>query len=174
MDYLSMEENVCPVCGKMFNTAIGREWGWSYKGSRYCSYHCMRHIEIRHRIEMGWQNTPYRLSVAALDGEQMKVAEGLIRLRHLRKAYDEMSQVQEGDQGALSAVTNRIGQQYASAVEHWRDAINRLDDKKRRLAEVVFVEAVPLEKVARDMDIDTDLLQTKLHLLYVTLAKVCV
>ena len=37
MEYLTMEDNVCPVCGKQFATVVGREWGWHYKGSKYCS-----------------------------------------------------------------------------------------------------------------------------------------
>ena len=169
MDYLTMDENVCPVCGKVFHTVVGREWGWTYKGSRYCSYHCMRHVEIRHRVAMGWQNNP--LVGNALTPKALGIAKELVKLRALRKAYLELTAVTDGRDAAFAALTKRVGQLAENALSEWDDRFERLGEGKKRIALELFVEAKPLEAVALEMDIDGDLLTTKVHLIYEALAR---
>ena len=169
MDYLTMDENVCPVCGKVFHTVVGREWGWTYKGSKYCTYHCMRHVEIRHRVAMGWQNNP--LVGDALSPKAAEVAKQLVKLRALRKAYVEMALAEGREDEAYLSMANRVGQLAERELDKWEDRFARLEEGKRRIAVAVFVEARPLEKVAAEMDIDVDLLETKLRLIYEALVR---
>ena len=172
MDYLTMDENVCPVCGKVFYTVMGREWGWGYKGSRYCSYHCMRHVEIRHRVQMGWQRNPLcrkdDLSAAARE-----VAEELTCLRHLRRAADELGEAARGDR-SLAPLGNGVEAKADERLAMWQPLFDALDEGKKRLAYALFVDGLPARKVAEAMDVDVDLLSTKLRLLYEKLAGVAI
>ncbi len=170
MDYLTMEENVCPVCGKLFYTVTGREWGWRYKGSNYCSYHCMRHVEIRHRVDMGWQKNTLGRDFHLLSADAKGVAERLIRLRHLKRAATELKGA-KGQDRALSAIAKRVEQLSAEATARWQPAFDALDDRSRRIAYALFVDGAAVNRLAQDLDIDLDLLVTKLAIVYEALAR---
>ena len=172
MDYLTMDENVCPVCGKVFHTIVGRDWGWSYKGSKYCSYHCMRHVEVRHRVAMGWQQDVVINGASDLTSCAATVAKELNKMRVLRKTFAELWAVVDGTDKPLAAVVKRIGQMGESALVQWEDKLDLLDESKKRIAYRYFVEGESLGEVALALDIDCDLLATKLRLIYETLAKV--
>ena len=170
MDYLTMDENVCPVCGKVFNTVSGREWGWSYKGSRYCSYHCMRHVETRHRVAMGWDKPPSGTAQKGSD-EVLAVYKGLLKMRALARAYHILEDNLGGEDVALAAVTKRIGQLGRLAQARWAPQLETLDAAKRRLAWALFVEGRPVSEVALELDIDSDLVAVKVNRICEALAK---
>ena len=170
MDYLTMDENVCPVCGKVFHTFVGREWGWTYKGSKYCSYHCMRHVEIRHRASMGWEKVPLAKGMDGLSPKEGAVAKELIKLRALRMAYASLSAAPTSDK-AVAAVAERVRQLGEGLLSKWEDKFNQLDEGKKRIAYMLFVEGQSIDAVALAMDVDTDLMEIKLHLIYGALAR---
>lgn len=39
-------EFLCPECGSTFLVTTG-EWGYVYKGRKYCRYNCLRAVEKR-------------------------------------------------------------------------------------------------------------------------------
>lgn len=170
MDYLTMDENVCPVCGKVFLTVIGRDWGWTYKGSKYCTYHCMRHVEVRYRVRKGWEDTPYGRRTEELGKQAKRAYKSLMRMRALRKAYLEMGQTTDGEDKALKTLVKRIGELGDAALSEWAPRMDKLDEGKRKLAAALFVDGKSVEEVARDLDIDTDLMWVKINLVCEALA----
>ena len=175
MDYLTMDENVCPVCGKVFYTALGRDWGWRYKGNNYCSYHCMRHVEVRHRLSQGWADRNYNGYIYDVGDEAKRVAATLRTVRHLKQAERHLMQAageQEGNtQKAITQIGNRVSSMAQSMWETHRGAVEDLDAPKRRLTEAIFWRAEPLWQVAAGEHIDTDLLAVKLCLVYNEIAR---
>ena len=172
MDYLTLDENVCPVCGKVFYTALGRDWGYSYKGNNYCSYHCMRHIEVRHRLRMGWaesnwHRTTYDLSPAAGD-----VAADLKAMRHAVQAARHLASACLAP--SVDPIASTLGRQTADLVQPILDrhkaGLESLDVAQRHLIEDLFVKARPIAQVAGERHIDTDLLGVKLCMAYETMA----
>ena len=174
MDYLTMDENVCPVCGKVFHTFVGRDWGWTYKGSKYCTYHCMRHVEVRHRVAMGWDKATPVKGMEGLTPKAADVARELVKLRALQKAYCGMREAEDDRDVTYAAMAKCVGQLAAVHLAKWQDKFDKLDEGKKRIAYQVFVEAKPLAAVALEMDIDCDLLTTKTHLIYEALARMAV
>ena len=174
MDYLTMDENVCPVCGKIFYTALGRDWGYSYKGNNYCSYHCMRHIEVRHRMRMGWADTHYRRTVYDVGPAANAVGKDLRALRHLVKAADHLQQaadLQGGEEGKrYGMLMRRTAVAADDLLARYRLSLDSLEPAMQDLAQALFVEARPIWQVAADHHIDTDLLGVKLCLLYRAIA----
>lgn len=170
MDYLTMDENVCPVCGKVFHTVIGREWGWTYKGSRYCAYHCMRHVEVRHRVRMGWQRNPLTRCWDTLSPRAKEVAEQLMRCRHLTKALHELNAAASPDR-TITSVCKRLAVLVDEAQSAVALMLQALDAPRRNLANALFVEGLPLTQVALDLDIDTDLLDVKMCKIYEAVAE---
>ena len=175
MDYLTMDENVCPVCGKVFYTALGREWGWSYKGNHYCSYHCMRHVEVRHRVRQGWAKNNWQNTTYPVGKDAQKIAADMRSLRHLAKAADHLAKAAAEQEGAmkvdlalLGEKTDEMGQRLWS--KH-STAIDKLDTAKQKLVYDLFCDAKPLWQVAADRNIDTDLLGVKLCVTYEAMAR---
>ena len=172
MDYLTMDENICPVCGKIFYTALGRDWGYSYKGSNYCSYHCMRHVEMRHRIRMGWDQRNWLLPTYPIDAAARQVAEDMRAIRHWAQAARNLMHATASSADPCDAMDMA-----SAALAHQRDLMARyapvmqaLDGAQRDLMEELFFEAKPVWQVAADRHIDTDLLGVKLCQAYQSMA----
>ena len=174
MDYLTMDENVCPVCGKVFYTALGRDWGYSYKGNNYCSYHCMRHIEVRHRMRMGWAETHYQRPLYDIGPKANAIAADMRALRHLVQAANHLTQAarqQKGAaQGALDDLVRRTDMQAGQLLARYNRPLQGLDSAQRDLVQDLFVQARPVWQVAADRHIDTDLLGVKLCMAYQAMA----
>ena len=172
MDYLTLDENVCPVCGKVFYTALGRDWGWSYKGNNYCSYHCMRHIEVRHRLRMGWAESNWHRTVYDLSPAASVVAADMKAMRHAVQAARHLA---AASMAPTMAAASGLGRQSADLVQPILDrhkvGLEALDMAQRHLMEDLFVKARPIGQVAGERHIDTDLLGVKLCMAYETMAK---
>lgn len=174
MDYLTMDENVCPVCGKQFYTVTGREWGWSYKGSKYCTYHCMRHVEVRHRVRMGWQHNTLAAEVT-LSPDAKAVADALRRVRAVQRAAHTLlaCEVQgtTDHETAVRALTKRVCTAGEDMLSRYLPYLDRLPPAQKRLAYALFVDAEAVDKVCAELDMDTDLLAVKVCHIYEALAE---
>ena len=100
------------------------------------------------------------------------MAERLMLSRHLTKAYREMNAAKPQDK-ATAAVCKRVGMLADEAQSAATLLLQRLDVSRRALATALFVQAAPLQQVALDLDIDTDLLDVKLCKIYEALAEAC-
>ncbi len=154
-DYVSMVENVCPICGKRFLTPIDRVWGWNWKGSTYCSYHCMRHVEMRYRIGRGLQkNTLWQLDDLS-DGAK-DVWDDMLKLRRLTLAAASLQKAScTKEWRAVEKKRNELLGQYAAA-------IRALPDRLRYVIDDLCLEGKSTMDVLTTLDCDGDVLKAKL------------
>lgn len=154
-EYVSMVENVCPICGKRFMTSIDRAWGWNWKGSMYCSYHCMRHVEIRYRVMKGMQKNTLWKADAMSDGARQMWDE-LLRLRHLTLAALSLQKA------AYPKEWRAVEKKRAEVLERLSDAIRLLPDRLRQVVEWLYVDGRSTIDVLTTLDCDGDVLKAKL------------
>lgn len=171
-DWLDREENVCPVCGKVFLTCMGREWGWRYRGSNYCSYKCMRHVEIRHLAEQGhaYNLAPWK----DLSCSGNMVRRDVTRVRRLNRSAKEAlaaSKLAGGVEAeALEATSRDLAMQADRIWRPYKASVSLLSREKQVVLGEVTAGEEP-KRIAIRHDWDTDLLAVKLCIIFEELAK---
>ncbi|MBQ9145714.1 MAG: hypothetical protein IJX70_04605 [Clostridia bacterium] len=156
-------EHICPVCGKRFYV-MGQEWGWSYYGSRYCSYHCMRHVEVRFGTRTGEKHKP-------LDLAGKKVLCEMRLLRSLSRMLLEWDAVSPLVDEAKEKEVAKLRSMQVGLVEKFEKLLVGIKEEYRWIWKAVCVEGVPLRSVARALDISGDLLVWKIEEICAQVAK---
>lgn len=83
---LFMGTEICPVCGKEFVMQDRDIYGWKFNKDCFCSYTCMRKVEIKY-IE--YRNKQFRDSMIstkrALPNDLANVYDDLMRIKYINK-----------------------------------------------------------------------------------------
>lgn len=171
-DWMDSYENVCPVCGKVFLTGLGREWGWRYRGSNYCSYKCMRHVEIRHLVKAGhhYDLTPWE----HLSSTGNSVRKDVTRVRRLNRSAKEALAASRLAGGVEAEELQRVAETLKGQADRiwggYQLPSSLLSREKQSVLREVTEGDEP-KKIAFRHDMDTDLLAVKLCIIFEEIAK---
>lgn len=171
-DWMDSYENVCPVCGKVFLTGLGREWGWRYRGSNYCSYKCMRHVEIRHLAQAGrrYDLAPWRH--LSYSGNQVR--RDVTRIRRLNRSAKEALEASKLSGGieaeALESTSKQLALEAQKIWRYYKAGASLLSAEKQAVLHEITSGEEP-KRIAYRHDWDTDLLAVKLCIIFEELAQ---